>query len=68
MPKPDTSANPKVEPKPELEKHGLDGLQKSAPEPVPKKTAEHKRIELLEKEIQRLRKQLEVKEGCLMLV
>ncbi|HHQ4594647.1 transposase [Aeromonas veronii] len=116
MPKPDTSANPKVEPKPELEKrgrrtftaeyklsilqqadacqhgeigallrreklysnqlqqwrleqaeHGLDGLKKSAPGPTPKKTAEQKRIEQLEKEIQRLRRQLEVKDGCLML-
>lgn len=116
MPKPDTSANPKVEPKPELEKrgrrvftaqykqsilqqadacqhgeigillrreklysnqlqqwrreqaeHGLDGLQKSAPGPAPKKTSEQKQIEQLEKEIQRLRRQLEVKDGCLML-
>ncbi|WP_068978926.1 MULTISPECIES: transposase [Aeromonas] len=116
MPKPDTSANAKVEPKPELEKrvrrvftaeyklsilqqadacqhgeigallrreklysnqlqqwrreqaeHGLDGLQKSAPGPTAKKTAEQKRIEQLEKENKRLRKQIEVKDGCLML-
>lgn len=51
----------------EQAEHGLDGLQKSAPGPAAKKTAEQKRIELLEKEIQRLRKQLEVKDGCLML-
>lgn len=116
MPKPETSAHTKVEPKPELEKRGrrvftaqyklsilqqadacqhgeigallrreklysnqlqqwrreqaeqgLAGLQKSAPGPAAKKTAEQKRIEQLEKEIQRLRQQLEVKDGCLML-
>ena len=51
----------------EQAEHGLDGLQKSAPGPAAKKTTEQKRIELLEKENERLRRQLEVKDGCLML-
>ncbi len=116
MPKPTTSADPKVEPNPALEKRsrrtftteyklsiirqadacqhgelgellrreklysnqlqqwrrelaeqGVDGLKKSVPGPAPKKTAEQKRIEQLEKENERLRKQIEVKDGCLLL-
>jgi transposase-like protein len=51
----------------ELAEHGVDGLKKSAPGPTPKRSAEQKRIEQLEKENQRLRRQLEVKESCLML-
>jgi transposase len=51
----------------ELAEQGVDGLKKSAPGPEPKKTAEQKRIEQLEKENERLRKQIEVKDGCLML-
>lgn len=35
----------------ELAEDGLAGLSKSAPGPVPKKTAEQKRIEQLEKEV-----------------
>ena len=115
-PKPATTANPKVEPSPALEKRvrrafsteyklsiiqqaeacqhgelgellrreklysnqlsqwrreraeqGLDGLKKSAPGPAPKKTAEQKRIEQLEKENDRLRKQIEIQNGCLTL-
>lgn len=116
MPKPVTTANPKVEPHPALEKRGrrsfsaqyklsiiqqadackhgelgqllrreklysnqlaqwrselveqgVDGLQKSAPGPASKKSAEQKRIEQLEKENERLRKKIEVKDSCLML-
>ncbi len=51
----------------ELAKQGVAGLKKSAPGPAPKKTAEQKRIEQLEKENQRLRRQIEVKDGCLLL-
>lgn len=40
---------------------------KSAPGPAAKKTAEQKRIEQLEKENARLRRQVEVKDSCLML-
>lgn len=46
---------------------GVAGLQKSVPGPAPKNTAEQKRIEQLEKENQRLRRQIEVKDGCLLL-
>lgn len=116
MPKPATPVDPKVEPKPELEKRtrrvftpeyklsiiqqadackhgelgqllrreklysnqlaqwrrefaeqGISGLMKSAPGPAAKKTAEQKRIEQLEKENARLRRQVEVKDSCLML-
>ena len=51
----------------ELAEDGLAGLSKSAPGPVPKKTAEQKRIEQLEKEVERLHHQMKVKDGCLML-
>lgn len=51
----------------ELAELGVEGLKKSTPGPAPKKTSEQKRIEQLEKEIARLRKQLDVKDGCLML-
>lgn len=51
----------------ELAEQGLDGLKKSAPGPASRKTAEQKRIEQLEKENERLRKQIEVKDGCLTL-
>lgn len=51
----------------QLAEHGVDGLKKSAPGPAPKKSVEQKRIERLEKENQRLRRQLEGKESCLML-
>lgn len=116
MPKPVTSVDPKVKPKPELEKRtrrvftaeyklsiiqqadackhgelgallrreklysnqlaqwrrelaeqGVDGLKKSVPGPASKKTAEQKRIEQLEKENARLRRQVKVKDSCLML-
>lgn len=51
----------------ELAANGIDGLSKSAPGPSPKKTAADKRIEQLEKENERLRKQLVVKDSCLLL-
>ncbi|MFK4754248.1 transposase [Oceanobacter antarcticus] len=51
----------------ERDERGLDGLKKSAPGPAPKKTAEQKRIEQLEKENDRLRKQIEIQNGCLTL-
>lgn len=40
---------------------------KSAPGPTPKKNAEQKRIEQLEKEVERLRREISVKDDCLML-
>lgn len=51
----------------DLAEQGVDGLKKTAPGPAVKKTAEQKRIEQLEKEITRLRRQVEVKDSCLML-
>lgn len=51
----------------ELEQHGVDGLKKSTPGPAPKKSADQKRIEQLEKENHRLRKQVELQNGCLAL-
>ncbi|MFK4752996.1 transposase [Oceanobacter antarcticus] len=51
----------------ERDEQGLDGLTKSAPGPAPKKTLEQKRIEQLEKENDRLRKQIEIQNGCLTL-
>jgi transposase len=49
----------------ELDQHGIDGLKKSAPGPAPKTSAEQKRIVQLEKENERLRKQVELQSGCL---
>ncbi|SUA50653.1 Uncharacterised protein [Oligella ureolytica] len=43
------------------------GVIEISPGPVPKKTAEQKRIEQLEKEVERLHHQMKVKDGCLML-
>lgn len=51
----------------EFAEKGVDGLSKSTPGPLPKKTAEQKRIEQLEKQVTRLKRQLEVKDSCLML-
>ncbi|NBO84775.1 MAG: hypothetical protein EBV14_05455, partial [Actinobacteria bacterium] len=47
--------------------HGLEGLSKSTPGPAPRRSADDKRIEQLERENARLRRQLEVKESCLSL-
>jgi transposase-like protein len=51
----------------EMAEHGLEGLSKSTPGPAPRRSANDKRIEQLERENARLRRQLEVKEGCLRL-
>ncbi len=51
----------------ELAEQGVAGLLKSAPGPSSKKTPEQKRIEQLEKENARLRRQMEVKDSCLLL-
>ena len=51
----------------EFAEHGVAGLEKSTPGPAPAKNAEQKRIEQLEKENARLRRQIDVKDGCLML-
>ena len=51
----------------EFAEHGVAGLEKSSPGPTPKKSAEQKRLEQLEKENARLRREIEVKDGCLML-
>ena len=50
----------------EFAEHGVAGLEKSSPGPTPKKSAEQKRLEQLEKENARLRREIEVKDGCLM--
>jgi transposase-like protein len=51
----------------EFAEQGVARLSKSKPGPAPIKTAEHKRIEQLERENQRLRKQLDIKESCITL-
>lgn len=51
----------------EFAEHGVAGLEKSSPGPTPKKSAEQKRLEQIEKENARLRREIEVKDGCLML-
>ena len=49
----------------ELEESGVSGLAKSAPGPKSAMTADQKRILQLEKENQKLQKQLLIKEHCL---
>lgn len=51
----------------EFAESGVAGLSKSQPGPKPSHTVEQKRIEQLEKENLRLRKQLEVKDSCITL-
>lgn len=51
----------------EFAEQGVAGLSKSAPGPASRKSSEQKRIEQLEKENQRLRRWMEIKDGCLML-
>ena len=48
----------------EFAEHGVAGLEKSSPGPTPKRSAEQKRLEQLEKENARLRREIEVKDGC----
>lgn len=50
----------------EFAEQGVAGLAKSAAGPAVKKTLEQKCIEHLEEENLRLRKQIELKDGCLM--
>jgi hypothetical protein len=50
-----------------MAEHGLEGLSQSTPGPAPRRSANDKRIEQLERENARFRRQLEVKEGCLRL-
>lgn len=49
----------------EFSEQGVAGLGKSQPGPEAGKTPEQKRIEQLEKENARLRRQLEVKDSCI---
>jgi transposase-like protein len=49
----------------EFENQGVKGLSKSLPGPAAAKTPEQRRIEQLEKENARLKKELRVKESCL---
>jgi transposase-like protein len=51
----------------EFAEQGVVGLNKSQPGPAATKTAEQKRIEQLEKELGRLRRQLDVKDSCISL-
>ena len=51
----------------EFAEQGVAGLNKSQPGPAASKTAEQKRIEQLEKELGRLRRQLDVKDSCISL-
>ena len=49
----------------EYAEHGVAGLSKSAPGPIPLKTADQRRIEQLEKENGRLQRKLEEANDCL---
>ncbi len=49
----------------EFEQGGLQGLSKSAPSPKAHKSPEQKRMEQLEKENARLKKQLAIKDDCI---
>jgi len=51
----------------EFAEQSVAGLNKSQPGPAASKTAEQKRIEQLEKELGRLRRQLDVKDSCISL-
>ncbi len=51
----------------EFAEQGVEGLKKSVPGPKPGKTTDQRRIEQLEKENQRLKKQLEIKDNCIAL-
>tara|TARA_R110002124_G_scaffold274059_1_gene443784 strand:+ start:92 stop:478 length:387 start_codon:yes stop_codon:yes gene_type:complete len=51
----------------EFAEQGVAGLNKSQPGPAAVKTSEQKRIEQLEKELDRLRRQLDVKDNCISL-
>ena len=49
----------------ELKEHGVAGLQKSAPGPKPRLTAEQKELARLRKDNARLARRLEIANGCL---
>tara|TARA_B100000745_G_scaffold260279_1_gene183847 strand:+ start:226 stop:576 length:351 start_codon:yes stop_codon:yes gene_type:complete len=49
----------------EFEAEGVKGLEKSKPGRSPNQTPEQKRIAQLEKEVAKLQRQLEVKDGCI---
>ncbi|MCF6263861.1 MAG: hypothetical protein L3J24_09790 [Xanthomonadales bacterium] len=49
----------------EYAQHGIAGLSKSAPGPMPSKTPDQRRIEQLEKETKRLQRKLEIANDCL---
>ncbi len=49
----------------EYAKHGVDGLNKSAPGPVPSKTPEQRQNEQLRKENDRLTRKLQIANDCL---
>lgn len=51
----------------EFAEQGVAGLLKTAPGPIAKKSNEQKRIEQLERENSSLRRQMEIKDSCLML-
>lgn len=51
----------------ELAQNGIKGLGKSLPGPTSKRTPEQKRIAQLEKENEKLRQQMQVKDDCLAL-
>jgi transposase-like protein len=49
----------------EFAQHGVKGLSKSAPGPMPSKTADQRRIEQLEKENSKLTRKLDIANDCL---
>lgn len=49
----------------ELLEGGAEGLSKTHPGPAPKRTPDQKRIEALEAELKRVKRKLEVAEGCI---
>ncbi len=51
----------------EFAEQGVEGLKKSIPGPKPSKTPDQHRIEQLEKENKRLKKQLDIKDNCIAL-
>lgn len=48
-----------------FEKDGFEGLSKSQPGPQVKKTAEQRKVEQLNKEVSRLKKELSIAHGCI---
>jgi hypothetical protein len=48
-----------------FEKDGFEGLSKTQPGPQVKKTAEQRKVEQLNKEVSRLKKELSIAHGCI---